>query len=176
MNVAIFGGGIAGLTVAHELLLRGFNISLFEKEDILGGMARSRIEKSGYPSEHSWRGYGPFYKNFFDMIQQIPNAQHFSETLQFELYKDKKDIKSLTIFDRIFIIYYAVKIWVSDKRREYYYSQKLMDTFHVLSEGAFDKLVEFGLGPGLGLDRETTSIVHPFIPQIISREVLNERE
>ena len=24
------------------------------------------------PTEHSWRGYGPFYYNTFDILKQIP--------------------------------------------------------------------------------------------------------
>ena len=40
-TVYILGGGVAGLTAAHELAERGFDIVLFERHDICGGKARS---------------------------------------------------------------------------------------------------------------------------------------
>ena len=39
-RVAIFGGGVAGLTAAHELVERGFEVVVFE-QDHLGGKAWS---------------------------------------------------------------------------------------------------------------------------------------
>ena len=70
-NILVFSGGIAGLTVAHELINKGFNVTVVEKDNILGGMARSRRETNNIPSEHSWRGYAPFYNNAFDIMKQI---------------------------------------------------------------------------------------------------------
>ena len=40
-TVAILGGGVAGLSAAHELVERGFQVSVFERKDIFGGKARS---------------------------------------------------------------------------------------------------------------------------------------
>ena len=70
-SVSVFGGGIAGLTVAHELIEKGFDVTIFEKDDSLGGMAKSKRNIS-IPSEHSWRGYGKFYYNTFDIMKRIP--------------------------------------------------------------------------------------------------------
>jgi len=67
-DVIIFGGGIAGLTLAHELIKTNQTILIIEKDDNFGGMARSRIEQNSIPSEHSWRGYAPFYKNTFQIM------------------------------------------------------------------------------------------------------------
>lgn len=39
MNIAIIGGGITGLTAAHALGKRGHTITIFEKENTLGGLA-----------------------------------------------------------------------------------------------------------------------------------------
>jgi uncharacterized protein with NAD-binding domain and iron-sulfur cluster len=44
MNVIIFGGGISGLTTAHELIDKGYSVNLYEKDDYMGGMAHSRME------------------------------------------------------------------------------------------------------------------------------------
>ena len=35
-TVYIYGGGVTGLTAAHELIIRGFNVHLYEKESALG--------------------------------------------------------------------------------------------------------------------------------------------
>ena len=40
-KVAIFGGGIAGLTAAHELAELGYRVSIYEKDSSVGGMAKS---------------------------------------------------------------------------------------------------------------------------------------
>ena len=57
--------------ICHELINKGFNIVLIEKDNILGGMAKSRREKNNIPSEHSCRGYAPFYKNTWDLLKRI---------------------------------------------------------------------------------------------------------
>ena len=41
-NVIVIGGGIAGLTVAHELINLGYDITLLERNDIVGGLARTK--------------------------------------------------------------------------------------------------------------------------------------
>ena len=78
--INIYGGGISGLTVAHILVKKGFNVSVYEKNDIAGGMARSVRLENNVPTEHSWRGYGPFYNNLFKLLKQIPlnNIETFS--------------------------------------------------------------------------------------------------
>ena len=70
MKAIIFGAGISGLTAAHELVEKGFSVDVYEKDSIPGGMARSI--NGTFPSEHSWRGYGPFYYNTFEMMSRIP--------------------------------------------------------------------------------------------------------
>jgi uncharacterized protein with NAD-binding domain and iron-sulfur cluster len=72
-NIIIFGGGISGLTVAHEMIEQNFNVILIEKNNYLGGMAKSKRETNNIPSEHSWRGYAPFYKNTFELLRRIPD-------------------------------------------------------------------------------------------------------
>lgn len=39
MKIAVVGGGFTGLTAAYELTKRGHAVTLFEKEDVLGGLA-----------------------------------------------------------------------------------------------------------------------------------------
>lgn len=71
-KIVIFGAGIAGLTIAHTLVQYGFDIHIYEKDQRLGGMARSFRYEDEVPTEHSWRGYAPFYYNLFDVLSQIP--------------------------------------------------------------------------------------------------------
>ncbi|WP_259364776.1 MULTISPECIES: FAD-dependent oxidoreductase [unclassified Colwellia] len=73
-SVAVFGGGISGLTVAHEFSKLGYNVKVFEANSDAGGFFRSarRKEDEGMPSEYSWHGMGPWYNNFFELIKEIP--------------------------------------------------------------------------------------------------------
>ena len=61
-SVVIIGGGVGGLTVAHELIERGFTVDLYEARPDLGGKARSQpVVGSGsggradLPGEHGFR-------------------------------------------------------------------------------------------------------------------------
>ena len=65
-DIIIFGGGLSGLTLAHELIKKKFKILIIEKDNELGGMVRSDTNKNLFPSEHSLRGYAPFYKILFN--------------------------------------------------------------------------------------------------------------
>jgi len=71
-KIIIFGAGISGLTVAHELIEKNFEVHVFEADNIAGGMTRSlRYNDTHIPTEHSWRGYGPFYYNTYDILGRI---------------------------------------------------------------------------------------------------------
>lgn len=77
-RVAVFGGGVAGLTVAHELAERGYQVTLFERK-ALGGKARSipipgtgKGGRADLPAEHGFRAVFSFYQNLPDMLKRIP--------------------------------------------------------------------------------------------------------
>ena len=77
-TVAVFGGGIAGLTAAHELAERGFDVTVYERR-AWGGKARSMLlpgtEVGGrrpLPSEHGYRVEFGFYQNVPDTMRRIP--------------------------------------------------------------------------------------------------------
>ncbi|MFI1971228.1 FAD-dependent oxidoreductase [Streptomyces cinnamoneus] len=78
-TVAVLGGGVAGLTAAHELAERGFHVSVYERKSALGGKARSMdvpgSAKNGrrpLPGEHGFRFIPGFYRNLPDTLRRIP--------------------------------------------------------------------------------------------------------
>jgi uncharacterized protein with NAD-binding domain and iron-sulfur cluster len=84
-TVAILGGGVAGLSAAHELAERGFQVRVFEKRPVMGGKARS-IPAPGsalpdhkpLPGEHGFRFFPGFYKHVTDTMRRIPYGVHGS--------------------------------------------------------------------------------------------------
>src|SRR5436190_23306257 len=77
----IMGGGVAGMSAAHELIERGFEVQVFERKIRLpGGKARSvpvPDEDAGehynpLPGEHGFRFFPGFYKHVTDTMRRIP--------------------------------------------------------------------------------------------------------
>lgn len=73
-SVAVIGGGVGGMTAAHELAERGFEVSLYEKRDKLGGKSRSVETEEGYPGEHGFRFLPGFYRHLRDTMSRIPDG------------------------------------------------------------------------------------------------------
>jgi 15-cis-phytoene desaturase len=70
--VRIFGGGVAGLTVAHELACRdGFEVILHEPRPEFGGKARSQFSDA-LPGEHGFRFFPGWYLHVTDIMRRIP--------------------------------------------------------------------------------------------------------
>lgn len=97
VKINIYGAGLSGLTIAHELVEKGFKIEIYEKKKIPGGMARTFRYDNGVPTEHSWRGYGPFYKNTYDIMKRIPidNKKESFNTYSIDEIKKHTTKKSL---------------------------------------------------------------------------------
>src|SRR5690606_29082222 len=95
-KVAILGGGVAGLSAAHELVERGFCVEVFERQGIPGGKARSirvveplegpddlvggrafrnprrQSRRPWPPGEHGFRFFPGFYRHVVDTMERIP--------------------------------------------------------------------------------------------------------
>ena len=74
-DVAIIGGGIGGLTTAHELAERGFDVSVFEANERFGGKARSMPvsdEPRPLHGEHGFRFFPAFYQHVTETMSRIP--------------------------------------------------------------------------------------------------------
>ncbi|MER7347262.1 FAD-dependent oxidoreductase [Streptomyces aurantiacus] len=76
--VAVLGGGVAGLTAAHELAERGFAVTVYERR-ALGGKARSmdvpnsaKGNRRPLPGEHGFRFIPGIYHNLPDTMRRIP--------------------------------------------------------------------------------------------------------
>ena len=77
-RVAVLGGGMAGLAAAHELVERGFEVTVYERK-ALGGKARSipvpgtaRGGRRPLPGEHGFRFFPGFYHHIPDTMARIP--------------------------------------------------------------------------------------------------------
>lgn len=78
-TVAIFGGGIGGLSAAHELVRRGFTVTVYEGGDTLGGKAATQplvgtgvLPRHDLPGEHGFRFYPGFYRHLIETLFEIP--------------------------------------------------------------------------------------------------------
>ncbi|WP_432188875.1 hydroxysqualene dehydroxylase [Streptomyces sp. Tue6028] len=78
-RVAVLGGGVSGLSAAHELAERGYAVTVYEYYDRLGGKARSMdVPGTGaggrgpLPGEHGFRFFPGFYRNLPDTMRRIP--------------------------------------------------------------------------------------------------------
>ncbi|HUC63780.1 MAG TPA: FAD-dependent oxidoreductase [Stellaceae bacterium] len=78
-KVIVLGGGIGGLTAAHELVARGFEPHIYDTRNIPGGKSRTLpVPDSGtdgrrdLPGEHGFRFFPAFYVHLPDSMKRIP--------------------------------------------------------------------------------------------------------
>ncbi|HXE12835.1 MAG TPA: FAD-dependent oxidoreductase [Bryobacteraceae bacterium] len=85
IQVAILGGGVGGLSAAHELIERGFEVTIYERNQVFGGKARSlSVPDTGtggrkdLPGEHGFRFFPAFYRHLPDTMMRIPDPSNVS--------------------------------------------------------------------------------------------------
>ena len=90
-RVNVIGGGVGGLTAAHELAERGFDVHVYEGRTAWGGKARSQsVPNTGtdgrrdLPGEHGFRFYPRFYKHVIDTMARIrlPSGETVAQQLR----------------------------------------------------------------------------------------------
>lgn len=81
IRIAVLGGGVGGLSSAHELAERGFEVTVYERRPDFGGKARSipvpNSATPGHqplPGEHGFRFFPSFYQHLPDTMKRIPFA------------------------------------------------------------------------------------------------------
>ena len=92
-KVIVLGGGVAGMSAAHELIERGFEVVVLERGQLAGGKARSipverrrsrherprarrygrGVDRAPVPGEHGFRFFPGFYKHVIDTMRRIPS-------------------------------------------------------------------------------------------------------
>jgi uncharacterized protein with NAD-binding domain and iron-sulfur cluster len=118
-KVIVLGGGVAGMSAAHELVERGFEVEIYDKHRIyVGGKARSlnvpdtnKIKKDKYlPGEHGFRFFPGFYKHVIDTMKRTPFGDqsksvfdNLTEVNRVGIYRSgKKDIETIVNFPESF--------------------------------------------------------------------------
>ena len=80
-KVVIVGGGVAGLSAAHELVERGFEVHVYERRPYFGGKAASyRVPQDDSPTggdfdppgEHGFRFFPGWYRHLTHTMSRIP--------------------------------------------------------------------------------------------------------
>jgi uncharacterized protein with NAD-binding domain and iron-sulfur cluster len=78
-RVLVLGGGVGGMSAAHELAERGFSVTVIEDRAVPGGKARSifvpnsgRDGRQDLPAEHGFRFFPGFYRHLPDTMSRIP--------------------------------------------------------------------------------------------------------
>lgn len=144
-KIIVFGAGVAGLSVAHELSKWGHEVDVHEILSEPGGFYRSeRNQEDFMPNEYSWHGMGPWYHNTFDIMKEISfqgNRSIFEEGLSrpidFGIFPNEGDANfyrgfftiplmfNLSLIEFIKSSWLMLKTWSSNLRSEQNYAMIL---------------------------------------------------
>src|SRR6478752_7342885 len=140
LKVIILGGGVAGLSAAHELLKRNFDVEVYEAKGVPGGKARSvQVPDSAVggraplPGEHGFRFFPRFYKHVTATMKEIPykggtvydNLTQTSEIRvarfgQTSFYTPAKFPSSLKDIKKYLDLDKNVNLGLSDEEKQYF--------------------------------------------------------
>lgn len=178
-DIAVFGAGIAGLTVAHELARRGHRVRVYEENPDAGGFFRSARDAGNLPTEYSWHGFGPWYHNAFDLLQQIPFDETgsvydvaLSRPIDFGIVPDDthgrfddalilpvRKLFRFTRWDLVRWFWLMLKTWTSNRRsREDYGRINAADAFRPILSDLGWRTWRSSFGPWVGSDWTNVSL------------------
>ncbi|MEO1335354.1 MAG: FAD-dependent oxidoreductase, partial [Myxococcota bacterium] len=128
-KVVILGGGVAGLSAAHELIERGFAVDIYERQLIPGGKARSyprspdsspkypfddKQDESapidwkygGLPAEHGFRFFPGFYRHLPDTMARTPRFKENADGTKCDNFDDKFVVDNLVATKEVVVASY----------------------------------------------------------------------
>lgn len=89
-TVAVVGAGVSGLAAAYRLQQNGAKVTLFERNDDVGGRTRS-VRKNGYTFDCGALVMLPTYKNVYALMQELGITSHVHEMkLRLAIVRDGK--------------------------------------------------------------------------------------
>jgi len=174
-KIIIIGGGIGGLTVAHELSkYKKYEIHIYEKNNIIGGMAKSRRDNDGCATEYSWRVYFGFYYNLFRILKEIPTENNKTVYDNLTIYKHLNiEDTNLNFIDKLKLIYVLSNgVTSCDSRLKKLDTIAWYDYIKNISKSNILRLIS----PWFGIDRykgSTYTIIKSGIEQQIIKKYFN---
>ena len=76
-NVIIIGGGLAGMTVAKEVLKKGLSVTILEASSRLGGKAGSDPNSAGLMEDHGYHVFPGWYLNTRQLLKELGASNNF---------------------------------------------------------------------------------------------------
>jgi predicted NAD/FAD-dependent oxidoreductase len=98
-EVIIAGAGLAGLSAAHRLLERGFDVTLLEANNYLGGKLGARKNGRSDIHEHCYHMYLNWYNNFWTLMDEIGARKDFLPMHTISYMKPGEHVKYYEIND-----------------------------------------------------------------------------
>jgi hypothetical protein len=98
-EVIIVGAGLAGMSAATRLMEQGFDITLYEQNNFLGGkLGAHKVSGKPDPHEHCYHMYLNWYNNFWQLMREIGALDKFipSPVIGCRLAGDKETRPYLT--------------------------------------------------------------------------------
>ena len=174
-NVIVIGAGIGGLCVAIRLLNKGYNVTILEKEDTIGGKvniktkegARFDLTASVLMTPESYINIfsevGKDYRDYFEMIKIDPiyKVNYYDKT-NYKFYSDlgkmtetlEKIEKGLSV-QYIEFLYKSFKKYINSKK--YFLDEPMINKKEILKLKPIKKLLESN--PLMTTDSYLSSII-----------------
>lgn len=161
-KVSIVGSGFGGLSAAIRLQARGFQVTVFEKNEMVGGHAY-QLKKGGYT---------------FDMGPSLVTAPDIIQSIFQSAGKDMHDYLELMPLDPFYRIFYhdgSVLDYTGDSQR----MRKQMAAFNARDGANYDRFIEHVrklykavILDGLGAQSFDIKTLIKFLPQAIQLNAL----